>query len=425
MKPPKLVVLVALSSVTLCLVVHAADWPQWRGPLRNAASSETGLLKEWPREGPKLLWQNNDIGDGYSTPAVAGDRVYTLSNRGLDNEYVQVLSAKDGKVLWTTTLGRVGNPDQRPSYPCSRSTATVEGNTVYALSSDGDLASLDAATGRVNWKRSLRADFGGQPHTWAYAESPLIDGDALIVTPGGAKATMVALNKKTGAVVWQSAVPGGDQAGYSSAVAVEAAGQRQYVQFLMKGLVGVDAKTGRFLWRYDGAVKGQYQASTPVPFGEHVYIGAGGNAGGGMVRLAAAGGGVAAEQVYFTPGLPNGNGGAVLVGGTLYGSNNRGLVAVEFMTGRPLWQTAQGEGIGPASVMYADGRLYLHGFNNEVALVEATPQAYRELGRFVPPGRPQHPRGERESAWPHPVVANGRLYIRDLGTLWCYDVSTR
>jgi len=187
----------------------------------------------------------------------------------------------------------------------------------------------------------------------------------------------------------------------------------------------VDAKTGQFLWRYDGALKGQYQTSSPIGSKEHVYAGAGSNAGGGLVRLTAAAGGVAADQVYFMPGLPNGNGGAVLVNGTLYGSNNRGLGAADFVSGKSLWQTAQGESIGPASIMYADGRLYLHGFNNDVVLAEATPQAYRELGRFTPPERPPHPRGERESAWPHPVVANGRLYIRDINTLWCYDVSAR
>ncbi len=412
-------------SAGLCLAVFAADWPQWRGPDRSARSAETGLLKAWPKDGPRLLWQNKDVGDGYSTPAVAGDRVYMLSNRGLDDEYVLALSARDGKVLWTTTLGKVGNPDQRPSYPCSRSTPTVEGNTVYALSSDGDLASLDAATGKVNWKRSLRADFGGQPHTWAYSESPLIDGDALIVTPGGPKATMVALNKKTGAVIWESAVPGGDEAGYASAVAVEAAGRRQYVQVLMKGTVGVDAKTGRFLWRYEGTTKGRYQASTPIPLGEHVYVGGGVGSGGGLVRLVAAGEGVAAEQVYFAPGLPDGLGGAVLVDGTLYGSNNRGLMAVDFLTGKVLWRTEPEQSVGQVSVMHADGRLYLHGFDNDVALVEPTREAYREVGRFTPPGRPNRLRGDRESSWSHPVVAGGRLYIRDLTTLWCYDVSAR
>ncbi len=414
---------VGASGIGLLSILIAADWPQWRGPQRSAVSPETGLLKEWPKEGPKLLWQNKDIGDGYSTVAVAGDRIYALSSRGLDNEYVQALSVLDGKVLWTTTLGKVGNPDQRPNWPVSRSTPTVDGDVLYALSSDGDLACVQAATGKVIWKKSLRTDFGGQPHTWAYTESPLIDGDALIVTPGGARATLIALNRKTGAAIWESAVPGGDMAGYASAIAVEAAGRRQYVQFLMKGLIGVDAKTGQFLWRYDGALKGQYQTSTPIASKEYVYVGSGGNSGGGLVRLAATEGGVTAEQVYFTQGLPNGNGGAVLVDGTLYGATNRGLVAADFLTGKTLWQTAQGEGVGPASIAYADGRLYLHGFNNDVALVEATPEAYRERGRFTPPDRPQHPRGPMENAWPHPVIANGRLYIRDITSLWCYDVN--
>jgi len=285
------------------------------------------------------------------------------------------------------------------------------------------LAALDAASGKVRWKKSLGADFGGQPHTWAYAESPLIDGDALIVTPGGAKATLVALNKKTGAVIWESAVPGGDMAGYSSAIVVQAAGRKQYVQFLAKGLVGVDAKTGQFLWRYERPVAGAYQAATPIVSKEYVYAAAGGNAGAGLVRLVAAVGGVTAEQVYFEPGLPNGNGGAVLVDGILYGTNNRELVAADMISGKPRWQAAQGEGIGPASIMYADGRLYLHGFNNDVALVEASASGYRERGRFTPPNPPTHVRGQMERSWPHPVIAGGRLYIRDLESLWCYDIS--
>jgi outer membrane protein assembly factor BamB len=421
MKAERLI-LISAGAIGLAAILTAADWPQWRGPQRNAISSEAGLLEQWPAKGPALLWQNKDIGDGYSTPAVAGNRIYLLSNRGLDNEFVQALSVQDGKVLWTTTLGKVGNPGQQPNFPCARSTPTLDGDAIYVLSSDGDLASLDAATGKARWRKSLRSDFRGQPHPWAYAESPLIDGDALIVTPGGAEATLVALNKRTGETIWKSAVPGGDVAGYSSAIVVEAASRKQYVQFLAKGLVGVDARTGQFLWRYEGAPTGSYQASTPIASKEYVYVAAGGNAGGGLVRLAAAAGGVTADQVYFKPGLPNGSGGAVLLKGILYGANNRGLVAADFMTGKPLWQAAQEEGVGPASIMYADGRLYLHGFNNDVALVEASPVGYRERGRFTPPEPPKHVRGQTERSWPHPVVANGRLYIRDLESLWCYDI---
>ena len=411
--------------VFLCAVsVLAADWPQWRGPNRSGVSNETGLLKQWPAGGPKLLWQVNDLGDGYSTPVVVGARIYMMSNRGMDNEYVQAISATDGKVIWTTRVGNVGNPDQNPSYPKARSTPTIDGDVLYALGSDGDLACVETKTGKIRWTRNLRKDFDGKPGEWAYAESPLVDGDVVVVTPGGPTATLAALNKKTGGVIWKSAVPGGDDAGYASAIIVQGAGRKQYVQFLSKGLVGVDAKTGQFLWRYADVAKGPAQYFTPVARGEFVYGGALG-VGGGTVHLNATSDGVAAEQVYFARGLPNGPGGAVVVGDHLYGTEvGQKLVAVDFATGKVAWQQ---ENFGWASVAAADGMLYLHLTDGGYVLVEATPAGYREKGRFTPPAIPQHEKkGEfAEASFAYPVIANGRLYIRDLGTLWAYDIKAK
>ena len=402
------------------LGASTSDWPQWRGPQRDGVSRETGLLKQWPEGGPKLLWQVNDIGDGYSTPAVVGARIYMMSNRGMENEFVQALSTQDGKPIWTTRVGNVGSP-QDFLYAKARSTPTVDGDFIYALGSDGDLACLETASGKIRWQKSIRKEFGGQPGIWAYSESPLVDGDIVVVTPGGARATMVALNKKTGAVIWESAVPGGDPAGYASAIVVQGGGRKQYVQFLSKGIVGVDAKTGQFLWRYAETVKGMAQMVTPVARDGYVYGGAHG-IGGGAVRLKSDGGGVTAEQVYFERGLPNSIGGSVQVGDYLYGTSGAGLVAVEFTTGKVKWQA---ESIGRGSVAYADGHLYLHGENGDIALVEATPDGYREKGRFTPPAQPKRNRlgPYPEKAWTYPVVANGRLYIRDIGTLWAFDIK--
>lgn len=405
-------------SATLSTLAH--DWPQWRGPERNGLSRETGLLKEWPKEGPKLLWQLQDIGSGYATPAVVGERLYVLSNEGLDNEFVQALAVNDGRRLWRTRLGKVGNPEQQPQFPAARSTPTVEGDRLYALGSDGDLACVETATGQVRWQKNLRADFGGKPGTWAYSESPLIDGDALVCTPGGSEATLIALNKHTGEVIWKSAVPGGDQAAYSSALVVTTDGLKLYVQHLAKGLVGVEAGTGRFLWRYDQAVS-RYNANIPTPvFSDgHLYA-AGAGTGGGVVRLKASNGTVGVEPVHFSPKLPTAIGGTVVVGGHLYGTSASGMVCAEFTTGTLKWEE---RALGAASLCHADGRLYLHGESGEAALVEPTPEGYREKGRFTPPHRPQRI-NQMEKAWAYPVVANGRLYLRDHGTLWCYDVKS-
>ena len=397
-----------------------SDWPQWRGPQRNGISQDHGLLKQWPKEGPKLLWQVNDIGDGYSTPAVVGTRIYLMSNRGFENEFVQALSTQDGKPIWTTRVGNVGSGNDF-TYGKARSTPTVDGDFIYALGSDGDLACLETRSGKIQWQKNIKKEFDGKPGFWAYAESPMVDGDAVVVTPGGAQATIVALNKKTGAVIWKSAVPGGDPAAYASAIVVQAGGRKQYVQFLSKGIVGVDAKTGEFLWRYAEVAKGMAQMVTPVARDEYVYGGAQG-VGGGLVRLKADPGGVAAEKVYFARGLPNDIGGSVVVGEYLYGTTDAGLVAAEFTTGKLKWQD---EGIGSGSVAYADGQLYLHGQNGNVALIEATPEAYSEKGRFTPPVQPKRKKlgPFPEKAWTYPVIANGRLYIRDLGTLWAYDIK--
>lgn len=406
--------------VVLCLVTGRApadDWPQWRGPARNGLSRETGLLKQWPPRGPKLLWQANDIDAGFGAPAVVGDRLYLLSNQGLENEYVQARSVQDGRQIWASRIGKVGNPKQVPNYPAARSTPTVDGSLLYALSSDGELACLETATGKVRWQKSLRQEFGGQPGNWAYAESPLIDGNTLVCTPGGTNATLVALNKKSGELLWKCAVPGSDQAAYASPIVVNIGGFKQYVQFLQHGLVGVEPQTGKFLWRYDRTA-GRSPAVIPTPVGSEgsIYSGAA-MAGGGLVTLKENKGAITVDPGYFSTKLPTAVGGAVKVGDYLYGTTSEALLCVNFASGAVKWRE---RALGAASLCYADGCLYLHGENGEVALVEANPDAYVLKGRFTPPGAPE--RGEAK-AWAYPVVANGRLYIRDIGVLWCFDIK--
>jgi outer membrane protein assembly factor BamB len=371
---------VALCSITLSLA--ADDWPQWRGPNRDGISKETGLLKEWPEDGPKLLWQAKDLSEGYSTPAVVGNRLYVISNRGLDAEFVQARDVKNGQAIWSTTIGKVGANHPKASYPASRSTPTVDGEFLYALGSDGDLVCLKTANGEKVWHTNIRKDFGGEFGDWAYSESPLVDGDAVVCTPGGKEATLLALDKRKGTLIWKSAVPDGDKAAYASIIIVEALGKRQYVQFLGEGLVGVDAKTGQFLWRYEKPGKGSLaNIPTPVALGNMIYSGSS-MKGAGLIKLKAENGGIGVDSIYFRQGLPTAIGGAVLVDGLLFGTNSSGLLCIDFTTGVQKWQDRS---IAPASLCYADGRLYLHGEDGTVALAASSPDSYQEKGRFTPP----------------------------------------
>ncbi len=405
-------VLAALTSTT----AQAEDWTQWRGKNRDGISNEKNLLKQWSPQGPKLLWQIKDAGYGFGSVAVAGGSIYLVGSRGFEEEFVCALDDRTGRLIWSTVIGKPGNPDQQPSYPGARSTPTVDGNMVYALGSDGDLVCLEAATGAVRWKKSLRADFNGKPGTWAYAESPLVDQGRVIVAPGSEQASLIALDKRNGELLWKTAIPGETQAGYSSTIVAEIGGVRQYVHYLLKGVAGIEAKTGKFLWRYDKSIDTRFQvhAATPIASGNTVYTAAA--MGGGLAQIRNAGGTYAVDSVYATRKLPNALGGAVKVGNYLYGTTNVALLCMEYSTGKVVWEDRS---VGAASLCYADGRLYVRGENGEVALVEATPEGYRELGRFTPPDPPA--RGEAK-AWCYPAIANGKLYIRDLGTLWVYDI---
>jgi outer membrane protein assembly factor BamB len=409
----------ALAWFGLCVSSAVADdWPQWRGLKRDGISHEQGLLKQWPADGPKLVWQAKDIGDGYSTPSVVKDRLYVMSNKGMDDELVQALGTNDGQPIWSARVGKVG-PNTAMQYPAARSTPTVDGPLLFALGSDGDLACLETASGKIVWRKNLRSDFAGKPGAWAYSESPLVDGEMLVCTPGGKEATLVALDKKTGETVWKSALAEADQANYASIIVVDAAGRKQYVQFLSKGLVGVDAKTGAVLWRYDKSAKGS-TANIPTPVAHQGFVySSTGRGGGALVELVSSGGQVEAKEVYFLPKLPSSIGGSVQVAGKLYGTNGQGLLCVDFVTGEVKWQNRC---VGAGSVCYADGLIFVHGENGDMALVEATPEAYREKGRFTLPDQPD--RG-KSLAWPYPVIADGKLYVRDLGMLWCYDVKAR
>ncbi len=562
------VVGIALSAVALASSVAAAqfDWPQWQGPNRNAHSTETGLLKEWPKDGPPLAWKITGLGGGDSTPSVADARIYGMSHRDED-EMVWALSEKDGKELWAVRIGPAYTTSWHQSKEGPSATPTVDGERLYVMGLAGNLVCLQKSDGKVLWQRSLMADFGGRMPMWSYRESPLVDADRVISTPGGETNSIVALNKLTGEVIWRSFVPekegqtaparrenrpnviatdpvlmamdkdhslevsaeelaaapvvlqsfdknhdgkltddeltvptepaastsgsggsgrrrgmgvirmmkahsaidtNGDGtlmaaeitnaafalrkldanrdgkltedevgmkhfgpqdtgAGYSSAIAIEFGGRRQYVQFLATTVVGVSAGDGKVLWRYDKPANSmKLNISTPIFSDGHVFAASAYGAGGGAARLSKnAAGEFVAEEAWFSKSMENHHGGVILHDGTLYGANggNGGgyLACLDFKTGEVLWneRDADKRRVTKGSVAFADGRIYYRAEEGPVILIEPSRKEYLERGRFTQPDRTDKP------AWAHPVVANGRLYIRDQDALYCYDVKAK
>jgi outer membrane protein assembly factor BamB len=391
----------------------ALDWPQFRGPKRDDVSVEKGLLKSWPKGGPRLLWKGTGVGQGFSSVSVAGDKVFTMGDKD-GSSHVFALSRSTGKKLWDARVGRAGG-----NYAGTRCTPTVDGALVYALGQFGDLVCLEAATGEEVWRKNLPKDFGGSVGGWNYSESPLVDGDKLVCTPGGRAATVVALNKKTGAVLWKSGL--GDRAEYSSLVVSEACGVRQYVQLTANGMVGVSARDGRELWRYDKLGGNTANVPTAVVRGNQAFCTAGYGKGGALLTLKRGAGGIEVEEDYYNPELRNKHGGVVAVGEYVYGdTDDAGRPwCAEWKTGKRRWVRAgRGKGAGSASLTYADGHLYVHYANGWVALVPADPKGYAEKGSFKIPNADHN-------SWAHPVVVGGRLYLREKDVVWCYDVKGR
>jgi outer membrane protein assembly factor BamB len=290
----------------------------------------------------------------------------------------------------------------------------VSGDAVYGLGGNGDLVCLDAKSGDIRWQKNILSEFGGGVLGWGICESVLVDEDRLICTPGGNDATIVALDPKTGDVIWKSLVPDEDRAGYSSAAVADVGGVRQYVQLTALGTIGVRAGDGEFLWRENSAANPTANCSSPLVAGNFVFSASNYGTGGALVKLSADDGKVAAERVYHTREMKNHHGDMVIVDGLLYGSNDPGIfTCLELETGKVKWKD---RGVGKGSVTYADGRIYLRSEAGKVALVEATGEEYRERGRFDEPSR------SSANAWSHPVVAHGRLFLRDQDRLLCYDV---
>jgi len=536
------------------------DWPQWQGPDRTAHSQESGLLKEWPKHGPPLAWEAKGLGGGDSAPSVSVGRIYGMSHRSAD-EMVWALSERDGKEIWAVRIAPALSQNWPQSKEGPSATPTVDGDRLYVMGLAGNVACLQVADGKVVWQRNLVADFGGRSPMWSFRESPLVDGDKVICTPGGAETTMVALDKMNGEPIWKSFVPdraGGSQpqnrgpgamqsdpvlstldkdhnkeisaeelaqaptvlleldkdkdgklsedevspqrgdgqanrrrsrrgpgimrmmkalsaldadengvideaeiknavaalrkldinhdgklteeeagmkymgpqntgAAYSSPIAIDFGGQRQYVQLLAMTVAGVSAADGKLLWRYDKPANGmRINISTPIYHGGQVFATSAYGAGAGLARLTKnAGGEFKAEEVWFSKSMENHHGGVILYDDALFGANggNGGgyLVCLDFKTGEVLWNEADRDKrrVTKGSVAFADDRIYYRTEEGPIVLIEPSRKEYLERGRFDQPERTDKP------AWAHPVIANGKMYIRDQDALFCYDIKAK
>lgn len=407
----------------LCLsglaLAAPGDWPQFRGPGHNDISTETGLLQDWPAEGPRLVWKATGLGDGYAGVAVVGDRVYTAGDKG-EASYVVALNAADGQPVWSAKLGRPGpGGSGNPKFNGPRATPTVDGNGLYAVGQWGELVCLNTADGKELWRKDCVSDLGGVGPEWGYSESALVDGGQVVITPGGAEGAMVACNKQTGALLWRSK-EFTDRPHYSTPIIAEIGGVRQYIQLTAQSVAGVAAADGKLLWRT--ARRGNVAViPSPIYHDGLVYVSSGYGVGGNLFRVAARDGKFSAEQVYANKTLMNHHGGVILVGDYLYGHSDggKGWTCQDFKTGDAKWQ--ENGKLGKGSLVYADGRFYLRQENNQgtLALIEASSEGYKEHGRFPQPNR------SSKNSWPHPVVAGGKLYLRDQDILLCYDVKAK
>lgn len=384
------------------------DWPQWRGPNRDGISAETGLLNSWPSSGPKLLWSSKVLGAGYGTVAIVKNRIYVQSGKGNDS-VVQALNRADGALVWQAPMGRT-LMEGRGNGP--RSTPTVEGDRIYALSEAGDLHCLRAADGSAAWKKNILRDFDGSNPHWLISESPLIDGNNLIVTPGGNGNGVVAVNKADGKLVWHCKELS-DQAGYASCIAANIGGVRAIMTLTSRAGVGVRATDGKLLWRYEKAANRTANCATPVFSGNQVFYTSAYGTGGGLVTLTPQGNEVNAEEAYFTRDMKNHHGGVILYQDHLYGFSDSILTCLEWKTGAVKWRDRS---VGKGCLTLAGGKLFLLGEGHMAGLAEASPDGYKELGRFAIQdfGYP---------SWAHPVVCGGKLYIRNQSQLDCYQVA--
>ena len=386
-----------------------SDWNQFRGPDRDNICREQGLSDSWPDGGPELLQTITGLGESYGSVSFAGSLMYVMGNVD-GGEHLIAMDRTSGQVVWKT---RNGDEYRENMGNGPRSTPTVVDGRVYSLGGNGDLSCVNAQTGDVVWRGNILKEFGGGNITWGISESVLVDDGKVICSPGGSDATVVALDAKTGRVVWKSKVPEQPAASYASPVVMTVGRIRQYVIFTSKGICGVRASDGEPLWGQNASSNGTANCATPLVFENFVFSSSDYGTGAELVELKVTGRTIQPRQVYFTKDMKNHHGGMILKDGFIYGSNADMLSCVEMKTGKPVWRERGMKG----SVVYADGKIVFRNEQGPVVLLAADSTAYKQLGRFDQPDRSNRP------AWAHPVIADGKLYLRDQEKMLIYNLK--
>jgi outer membrane protein assembly factor BamB len=387
----------------------APSWPRFHGPKGDNISLDTGLLKKWPEDGPKLLWKAQGMGEGFASVAIANGLIYTDGN--IDDKTVITAMDLDGKVQWTAPNGEAWTG----SHPGTRGTPTIDGDRLYLENPLGQVGCFDAKTGKEIWQLNVLKEFGAKPPTWALAESLVIDGDHVLCTPGGPETAVVALDKATGKVVWKSPTADKDPAGYCTPAVIEYQGLRIILTMTGKALIGVNADDGALLFRYEHPTRFDINVQTPIFHDGQIYITSGYGSVSELLKLSVDGKKAEVAQVWKTKDLDNHHGGVVLVDGYLYGSAFNGKwMCLDWKTGKKLYSES---GVGKGSLTSAEGMLYTLSEKDKMGLVKATPDGHKVISQF------DLPKGGEGPSWAHPVVCGGRLYIRHGDFLYVYAIK--
>lgn len=418
------------SAAIVCCSSVRADWPQWRGPHRDGHAEDQALLQQWPNGGPGMAWEFDDAGGGYSSVAVAGGKLYTLGSDDSGCSLICV-DVATGKRQWGERFSRGGNDDDYMHGwgGGPRSTPSVDGEQVFVLSDVGVLAAFSVEGGKPQWTRDLVQDFGGSIPKWGYSESPLVDGERVLVSPGGSNC-VVGLDRSNGKKIWGSQGMD-DEAHYVSIVKSQVGGTEFYVTAFANGLVGIDAKSGDVLFREPASANPVATIPTAIVHENMVYHTSDYGSGNQLLQLTAKDdGGLATELIYANSvkSMMNHHGGVVLHDGVIYGCSKTGRgvwMAQDFASGEVLWsEPAKPNASG--SIAFADGRLYCYNDKEgSLDLVLPNRKGWKTVGKLIIPKQFEGKRGtnNKGAIWAHPVISDGKLFIRDQNFVFAYDIA--